>query len=101
MIGKLEALELTGHEKYKGVTLTDEGITNARAALEMYCIIERFLASVLEVEEFRAKATCLETVIDKTVAESLVLIIDRRPECPDCFVPEEDKFEFLELPCAD
>lgn len=101
MIGKLEAQGLVDHEKYKGVTLTDEGITSARAALETYCIIERFLASVLEVESFRSEATQLESVIDETVADRLDLIIDRRPECPDCFAPQEDKCTFLEVPSDD
>lgn len=95
MIGKLEAEELVDHEKYKGVTLTDEGITSARTALETYCIIERFLVSVLAVESFRAEARQLESVIDDTVAERLDLIIDRRSECPDCFAPQEDKCAFL------
>lgn len=96
MIGKLEAEELVDHEKYEGVTLTDEGITSARTALETYCIIERFLVSVLAVESFRAEARQLESVIDDTVAERLDLIIDRRSECPDCFAPQEDKCAFLE-----
>lgn len=96
MIGKLEAEELVDHEKYEGVTLTDEGITSARTALETYCIIERFLVSVLAVESFRVEARQLESVIDDTVAERLDLIIDRRSECPDCFAPQEDKCAFLE-----
>ena len=56
MIGKLENDGLADHEKYKGVSLTDEGILRASEALQTYCIIERFLHSVLEVEEFRAEA---------------------------------------------
>jgi len=53
MIGKLESQELLDHEKYKGVDLTDEGIRRARLSLQNYCIIQRFLVEVLEVEEFR------------------------------------------------
>lgn len=101
MIGKLEARGLADHEKYTGVTLTDEGLTSARATLETYCIIERFLVSVLEVESFRAEATQLESVVDETVADRLDLIIDRRSECPDCFAPREDKCTFLETPTDD
>lgn len=56
MIGKLESRGLAEHEKYKGVTLTDDGIVRARDALQTYCIIERFLSNVLDVEEFRAEA---------------------------------------------
>lgn len=37
MVGKLEADGLADHEKYKGVTLTDDGIERARTALETYC----------------------------------------------------------------
>ncbi|WP_277540406.1 metal-dependent transcriptional regulator [Haloarcula laminariae] len=90
MIGKLEDRGLLDHEKYKGVDLTDEGITQARDALQNYCIIERFLIEVLEVEEFRGEAKALEGVIDETVAERLDTIIDREPQCPDCFNAEDD-----------
>ena len=97
MIGKLEGRGLAEHEKYKGVRLTDDGIVRARNALQTYCIIERFLANVLGVEEFRAEARELEADIDDTVADRLDTIIDRRPECPDCFDPETDACSCLDL----
>jgi Mn-dependent DtxR family transcriptional regulator len=97
MIGKLEERGLAEHEKYKGVTLTDDGILRARDALQMYCIIERFLANVLDVAEFRAEARELEPVIDDTVAERLDTIIDRNPECPDCFDAETDACCYLDV----
>ena len=100
MIGKLEERGLAEHEKYKGVRLTDDGIVRARDALQTYCIIERFLANVLSVEEFREEAHELEAVIDGTVAERLDTIIDRRPECPDCFDPETDACACLEIAAA-
>jgi DtxR family Mn-dependent transcriptional regulator len=97
MIGKLESRGLAEHEKYKGVDLTDDGIVRAREVLSNYCIIERFLANVLEVEEFRAEARSLEAVIDDTVAERLDRLVDRSPECPDCFDPDTDACQYLEL----
>jgi len=97
MIGKLEERGLLDHEKYKGVTLTDEGIIQASEALQTYCIIERFLYEVLDVEEFRHEAKQLEPVIDETVADRLDTIIDREPQCPDCFAPDEDVCALLEL----
>jgi DtxR family Mn-dependent transcriptional regulator len=97
MIGKLESEQLCNHEKYKGVDLTEEGIVRARDALQNYCIIERFLVEVLEVEDFRAEAQQLEPVIDETVAERLDTIIDREPQCPDCFDAEDDVCALLEL----
>jgi Mn-dependent DtxR family transcriptional regulator len=97
MIGKLEADGLCSHEKYKGVDLTDDGIHRAREALRNYCIIERFLVEVLGVEDFRAEARQLEPVIDETVADRLDTIIDREPQCPDCFHPEEDVCALLEV----
>jgi Mn-dependent DtxR family transcriptional regulator len=100
MIGKLEDQGLAEHEKYKGVTLTDEGIVRASEALQNYCIIERFLVEVLEVEEFRAEARQLESVIDETVADRLDTIIDREPQCPDCFDAEDDVCALLEVPAA-
>ncbi len=96
MIGKLQERGLVDHEKYKGVTLTDEGEARAREALQTYCIIERFLANVLEVDEFQAEARQLESVIDDTVATRLDTIIDRCPECPDCFDAETDACVYLE-----
>jgi DtxR family Mn-dependent transcriptional regulator len=90
MVGKLQERGLADHEKYKGVTLTDDGIKQARDALRTYCIIERFLLQVLEVEDFRAEARQLESVIDETVAERLDTIVERRSECPDCFDAEAD-----------
>jgi len=97
MIGKLEDRGLLDHEKYKGVDLTDEGIKQARDALQNYCIIERFLIEVLEVEEFRGEAKQLEGVIDETVAERLDTIIDREPQCPDCFHAEDDVCGLLDV----
>ena len=97
MIGKLEDRGLAEHEKYNGVRLTDDGIVRARNALQTYCIIERFLANVLAVDDFRGEARELEAVIDDTVAERLDTIIDRRPECPDCFDAETDACACLEV----
>jgi Mn-dependent DtxR family transcriptional regulator len=73
----------------------------ARDALQNYCIIERFLLEVLEVEDFRAEARQLEPVIDETVAERLDTIIDRQPQCPDCFDPDADVCALLECDPAD
>ncbi len=97
MIGKLEDRGLVDHEKYKGASLTDDGIVRAEEALKTYCIIERFLANVLEVENFREEARAIQSVIDDTVAERLDTIIDRRPECPDCFDAETDACAYLEV----
>ncbi len=96
MIGKLQDRGFADHEKYKGVSLTEDGIVRAREALQTYCIIERFLIEVLEVEGFREEAKTLETVIDTTVAERLDTIIDRESQCPSCFGPEADVCELLE-----
>jgi len=101
MIGKLEERGLAEHEKYKGVSLTDEGIARAENALQTYCIIERFLANVLGVEEFRAEARQLEPVIDETVADRLDTIIDRRSDCPDCFDAEADACCYLAGTCTE
>lgn len=95
MVGKLQERGLVEHEKYKGATLTDEGIVRAEDALQTYCIIERFLYNVLDVEDYRGEARALEAVIDDTVAERLDTIIDRRSECPDCFEAESDKCSYL------
>jgi Mn-dependent DtxR family transcriptional regulator len=97
MIGKLEDDGLCSHEKYKGVDLTEDGIRHARDALQNYCIIEWFLVEVLDVDDFRDEARQLEPVIDETVADRLDTIIDRQPQCPDCFDPQEDVCALLEV----
>lgn len=98
MIGKLQDRGFAEHEKYKGVTLTADGETRARDALQTYCIIERFLLNVLEVDSFQDEAQDLESVIDETVANRLDTIIDREPQCPDCFHPEADMCSYLVEP---
>jgi Mn-dependent DtxR family transcriptional regulator len=96
MIGKLQDRGLVTHEKYKGVEVTAEGEDRAREALQTYCILERFLANVLDVSDYRTEARQLEPVIDDTVADRLDMIIDREPGCPDCFDPGEDACALLE-----
>jgi len=96
MIGKLEAEGFVEHEKYKGTNLTTSGTERARDVLQTYCILERFLANVLDVEEYRSEAATLESVIDETVAERLDTIIDRRAECPECFDADRDQCGYLE-----
>ena len=100
MIGKLDAEGYLEHEKYRGATLTESGRDRAKEVLQTYCILERFLANVLDVADYRDEAASLEAVIDETVAERLDTIIDRREECPDCFDAEADRCVYLE-PSAD
>ncbi|SIR10074.1 iron (metal) dependent repressor, DtxR family [Haladaptatus litoreus] len=95
MVGKLQERGLVEHEKYRGATLTEDGEERASDALQTYCILERFLANVLEVDDFRMEAKQLESVIDETVAERLDTIIDREPQCPECFHAEEDMCTYL------
>ncbi|WP_232687503.1 metal-dependent transcriptional regulator [Halobacterium zhouii] len=95
MVGKLEERGLVEHEKYKGASVTEEGEQRASDALQTYCILERFLTNVLEVEDFREEARQLEPVIDETVAQRLDMIIDREPQCPDCFDAEADACSLL------
>jgi len=96
MIGKLQERGLVEHEKYKGAEVTPEGKVLAEEALQNYCILERFLANVLDVEDYRGEARQMEPVIDDTVAERLDMIIDREPDCPDCFDVENDACTYLE-----
>ena len=95
MLNKLEADGLVTYEKYNGARLTDAGATRATDAVETYCILQRFLYEVLDVEEYRSEAKALESVIDETVADRLDTIIDRPATCPDCFDPDGDACEHL------
>jgi Mn-dependent DtxR family transcriptional regulator len=97
MVGKLEERGLVEHEKYKGASVTREGERRVTDALRTYCILERFLHNVLEVDDFRAEARQLEPVIDETVAERLDMIIDREPDCPDCFDAQTDACSHLDV----
>lgn len=98
MIGKLADRDLVDHEKYKGAVVTNEGEQRARAAIETYCVIQRFLHTVLEVDEYKSEARSIEAVLDPTVAERLDTLIDRQTECPECFDGTLDQCECLDLP---
>jgi len=95
MVGKLQERGLVEHEKYEGAQVTVEGEGRAAEALQTYCILERFLRNVLEVEDYRTEARQLEPVIDDTVAERLDMIVDRDASCPECFDPEADACSLL------
>jgi len=96
MIGKLETRGLVEHEKYNGTQLTEAGTARASNALQTYCILERFLRNVLDVEEFQAEARQLEPVLDDTVADRLDMLIERDPTCPDCFDSDTDACGLLD-----
>lgn len=96
MIGKLAEQGLVEHEKYKGTMVTEEGEQRARAAVETSCVIQRFLHTVLEVDEFKREARTIESVLDATVAERLDTLIDRHAECPECFDGATGQCEYLD-----
>lgn len=48
MISKLDDRGLVDHEKYQGVTLTDQGATLATRAGWRFCVVSTFFDSVLE-----------------------------------------------------
>ncbi len=96
-IGILEKRGLVTHEKYKGVELTDEGLSEAMKALETYCTIEYFLVNVLEIENFQEESKQLQSVIDETVSNRLDIIVERNDKCPECFDPRENKCRYLKL----
>jgi Mn-dependent transcriptional regulator len=95
MLPKLADAGLIDHEKYTGVTLTDPGIAAAGDALETYCIIERFVGDVLNLDDIVDEAQQLDGVIHRGVAERLDMLVDRRPECPECFDPARDRCQYL------
>lgn len=96
-ISSLGDRDLLEHERYKGVELTDKGIIRARKAVETYCILEYFLANVLDIDNVQEEARQLQPVIDETVADRLDTIIQHPSECPDCFDPEQDKCRYLSV----
>lgn len=98
MIGKLVDRGLVEHEKYNGAIVTEEGEQRARTAVETYCVIQRFLHTVLEVADFRDEARTIEAVLDPTVAERLDTLIERCGECPECFDGATDQCEYLDSP---
>ncbi|SDY73313.1 metal-dependent transcriptional regulator [Halopenitus persicus] len=96
MFAKLESDGLLHYEKYTGVTLTDAGRDRGRALLENSCLIQRFLRDVLEVTDYREEARAIEPVLNADVADRLSLLIDRPPECPDCFDGETGRCSYLD-----
>jgi len=100
MIGKLVNWGLVTHEKYTGTVVTEAGEHQARTLVETYCVIQRFLHTVLDVDDYRREARAIETVLNPTVAERLDTLIDRCGECPKCFNEGTDQCENLDHPEA-
>jgi DtxR family Mn-dependent transcriptional regulator len=96
MIGKLTERGLVEHEKYNGTVVTEEGEQRAQAAIEAYCVLQRFLHTVLDVDEYKREARAIESVLDTTVVERLDTLIDRQSNCPDCFDGTADKCACLD-----
>ena len=69
MIGKLVNWGLVTHEKYTGTVVTEAGEHQARTLVETYCVIQCFLHTVLDVDDYRREARAIEAVLDPTVAE--------------------------------
>jgi Mn-dependent DtxR family transcriptional regulator len=96
MCAKLESDGLVRYEKYDGVTLTEPGRERGRSRLENACIVQRFLRDVLDVAEYRDEARAIESVLDGEVADRLSLLVDRPPDCPDCFDGETSRCRYLD-----
>jgi Mn-dependent DtxR family transcriptional regulator len=81
--------------------LTDAVSERARETVETYCVIERFLFSVLDIATYCEEARLLKGVIDETAAVRLDTIIGHRPACPDRFDVETDKSASLRAEADD
>jgi DtxR family Mn-dependent transcriptional regulator len=97
MIGKLANRGLVEHEKYEGTVVTDEGEQRARTAVESYCVVQRFLHTVLEVDDYKREARSIEPVLDPTVVKRLDTLIGRPTECPECFDGTVDQCECFDF----
>ncbi|MHA1305329.1 MAG: metal-dependent transcriptional regulator [Candidatus Heimdallarchaeaceae archaeon] len=89
MVQKLNEQGLINYEKYRGVTLTEKGISVAKRLLQKQKAIENLL-TFINVKEDTAKqdACSIEHVISEESAEAISRFV--------CFLGQKENKEFLE-----
>jgi DtxR family Mn-dependent transcriptional regulator len=84
MIQKLDREGLVNYHPYRGVTLTEEGETSAKALLRKHRLWERFLTDVLDIswDEAHVIAGHLEHAAPSKVTERLARFLGEPESCP-------------------
>ena len=85
MLRTLSDAGLVNYEKYKGVSLTEEGLETAQNIRRKHHIVERFLTDVLDMDHQAAhdEACLMEHAISEDSANKICRIIGARVDC-DC-----------------
>lgn len=71
MCQRLDEKCLVRHDRYEGVTLTDEGQQRAEAYHERYVILSWFFRSVLDLEEYEREAMEMAGAVSPETADRL------------------------------
>lgn len=94
MLKVLQKEGLVNYEKYKGVSLTEKGINDARALRRKHHIMERFLNEVLDIDHKQAhdEACAVEHSISEDTANKMCRMIGTRvdKDCVTCTNPCKD-----------
>lgn len=85
MIKKLSYLGYVTYEQYRGVSLTDEGLTIARRVKRRHRLLERFFVDILGMknEESHNEAMKLEHTVSDESVERISKILKDPVVCPD------------------
>lgn len=91
MLRTLSENGLVKYEKYKGVTLTPEGLAYAQSIRKKHHVVERFLTDVLDLDEDSAheEACLLEHAISNESTNKMCRILGSKvdDDCASCVNP--------------
>jgi len=86
MLSTLSKEGMVSYQKYKGVSLTDEGLTYARHLRRKHHIMEHFLINILEADKLTAheEACRMEHVLSDKSAKKMCQITGYSENCDEC-----------------
>lgn len=94
MLKVLQKDGMVNYQKYKGVSLTEEGIQNARALRRKHHIMERFLTDVLDIdhEQAHSEACAMEHSISDDAVNKMCRMMGTKvsDDCETCTNPCEE-----------
>lgn len=87
MLEKLSTEGLAKYEKYQGAALTRKGERVAVSIMRRHCVMEYFLATVLNVPagRYHDEACRMEHALSPDTARRLRGLVDQPETCPDCY----------------
>jgi DtxR family Mn-dependent transcriptional regulator len=103
MLKILQSEGMVNYRKYRGVTLTDEGLKKAMDLRRKHHIIERFLTDVLDVDHMQAheEACVMEHMMSDDSANKMCRMMGTKVsrDCESCTDPCHDSINMMS-PCV-